>query len=179
MVQSDVLPTSASQTKRHSITQTSRPASSKDVTLPVNQNSLKQPVHIKHYYGNKPVPTLKTVFAWTSTNYKVFINTCTGGMAKWEPDHLPQYNLSPKVTTLCNAPDPRLEVGAEPAIRYLENTYHTIAETKNGDLKTNSTTTDWKWTIIKIRYSLCLKKLVNIVHHFTFTYTLTHLSQPT
>ena len=51
-------------------------------------------------------------------------------MAEWEPDHLLQYNLSPKSTTLSNAPDPRLEVGTEPAIRYLENTYHTIAETK-------------------------------------------------
>ena len=58
---------------------------------------------------------------------------------------------------------------------------HTIPspKPKNGDLKTNSTTTDWKWTIIKIRYSLCLKKSVTIVHHLTFTYTLTHLSQPT
>ena len=78
----------------------------------------------------KSVPTLKAALEWTSNDYQVFINTYTGGTTEWEPKHRLQYNISPKSTTFSNAPSLRLEVGTEPALRYLANTYHVIAETK-------------------------------------------------
>ena len=173
MVTLDVLPKSTYLTTAHNTTHTSWTTSENDTTLSVNHDSIRQSVPFKLYHGSKTVPTLKAVLERNSTDYAAFVNTYTEEISEWELEH----TLNP-----LSYPTHRTQVW-----RWVPNHLSTISRIhtmpspipKSSALKTNFTTTVWKWTLIKIRRSPYIRRLSTMLHHVTFTYTLTHFLQPT